>query len=167
MNTASATTAETLHADSNGAYRRHACGHSMAHKKRWAPAEIATMVGGFVVFWPLGLAALGLKLFRGEMWTGASEGVAPWTAYKTWRGQSPDTPHGFAHSTWSSPQASGNAAFDDYKKAQLERLEAERRKLEDEQKAFSEYLAKLRRAKDQDEFDRFMAERNTQQNAQT
>jgi hypothetical protein len=39
-------------------------------------------------------------------------------------------------------------------------LEAERRKLEEEQKAFADHLAKLRRAKDQEEFDRFMAERN-------
>ena len=38
--------------------------------------------------------------------------------------------------------------------------EEERRKLDEEQKAFREHLARLRKAKDQDEFDRFMAERN-------
>ena len=42
---------------------------------------------------------------------------------------------------------------------ELARLEEERRKLDDEQKAFSEHLERLRKAKDQDEFDRFMAER--------
>lgn len=47
-----------------------------------------------------------------------------------------------------------------YPPPQLERLEVERHKLEEEQKAFAEHLTKLRRAKHQDEFDRFMAERN-------
>ena len=61
------------------------------------------------------------------------------------------TSYGFA--------SSGNAAFDDYKRTQLARLEEERRKLDEEQKAFREHLARLRKAKDQDEFDRFMAER--------
>jgi hypothetical protein len=45
------------------------------------------------------------------------------------------------------------------KHTQLARLEEERCKLDEEQKAFREYLARLRKAKDQDEFDRFMAER--------
>ena len=55
---------------------------------------------------------------------------------------------------------SGNAAFDAYKREQMKRLDEERRKLEDEQKAFREFVEKVRRAKDQDEFDRFMADRN-------
>jgi hypothetical protein len=47
----------------------------------------------------------------------------------------------------------------------LARLEEERRKLDEEQRAFGEYLAKLRKAKDQDEFDRFMAERVARSNS--
>ncbi len=160
MNTASSASAETLHAGPDGTYR-HGC--AKGEKKRWSAAEIGTMVGGFIVFWPIGLAALGLKLFRGEMWTGASEGVPPWSAYKSWKDKNPDSFKGFAPPQWSQTttarQGSGNAAFDAYKKEQLERLEAERRKLDEEQKAFGEYLEKLRRAKDQDEFDRFMGER--------
>ena len=45
------------------------------------------------------------------------------------------------------------------KRTQLARLEQERRKLDEEQKVFRDYLARLRKAKNQDEFDRFMAER--------
>jgi hypothetical protein len=45
----------------------------------------------------------------------------------------------------------------------LRRLDEERRMLEEEQKAFREFVEKLRRAKDQDEFDRFMAERRVPQ----
>ena len=118
----------------------------------WSAAEIIAMVAGFVIFWPLGLLALFVKMKNGEMWTGATQGAAPWAAWKMpssdkWRSAS----YGFA--------SSGNAAFDDYKRTQLARLEEERRKLDEEQKAFREHLARLRKAKDQDEFDRFMAER--------
>ena len=119
----------------------------------WSASEIIAMVAGFVIFWPLGLLALFVKMKNGEMWTGATQGAAPWAGWKMpssdkWRSAS----YGFA--------SSGNAAFDDYKRTQLARLEEERRKLDDEQKAFREHLARLRKAKDQDEFDRFMAERN-------
>jgi hypothetical protein len=121
-------------------------------RKRWSAYEIIAMVAGFIIFWPLGLLALFLKLWNGEMWAGASQGNAPWAGWKmpaaeSWRTAN----YGFA--------SSGNAAFDEYKRTQLARLEEERRKLDDEQKAFREHLARLRKAKDQDEFDRFMAER--------
>jgi hypothetical protein len=159
MNTASAT-AETLNQGHDGTYRRHRCGPRMGHKKRWAGAEIAAVVGGFIVFWPIGLAALGLKLFRGEMWNGASDGVTPWAAYKDWKAKHPEGFQGFTAPNWAQGTSSGNSAFDAYKKEQLDRLEAERRKLAEEQKAFAEYLTKLRQAKDVDEFNRFMAERN-------
>ena len=41
-----------------------------------------------------------------------------------------------------------------------ERLEQERRKLDEMRAEFDSYVRELRRAKDQDEFDRFMRERN-------
>jgi hypothetical protein len=48
--------------------------------------------------------------------------------------------------------SSGNRAFDDYKAETL-------RRLEDEQNEFFEFLDRLRKSKDQAEFDQFMAER--------
>lgn len=145
------TTADSM---SHGNGARH-CGG--IKKRPWSLPEVAIVLGGFIVFWPLGLVALGLKLFKGELWRGSSEFTAPWKDKSAsdmaskWQGH--------WQNKWHQP-STGNAAFDDYRKTQLERLEQERRKLEEEQKAFAEYLAKLRRAKDQDEFDRFMAERN-------
>jgi len=142
---------DTFESNSGAEERRHwGCRKG---KKHWSAYEIVAMVLGFVIFWPLGLLALFLKLKNGEMWAGASQGAAPWAGWKmpsseSWRSAS----YGFA--------SSGNAAFDEYKRTQLARLEEERRKLDEEQKAFREHLARLRKAKDQDEFDRFMAERN-------
>ena len=141
----------TFESNSGAEERRHwGCRKG---KSRWSGFEIAAMVLGFVIFWPLGLLALFVKLKNGEMWTGAAQGNAPWAGWKmpsseSWRSAS----YGFA--------SSGNAAFDDYKRTQLARLEEERRKLDEEQKAFRDHLARLRKAKDQDEFDRFMAERS-------
>ncbi len=121
-------------------------------KSRWSFFEVAAMVAGFVIFWPLGRVAHFLKLKNGEIWPGAASGQSPAAPWKmpsigSWSGRS----CGFA--------SSGNAAFDDYKRTQLAKLEEERRKLDEEQKAFREHLANLRKAKDQEEFDRFMSQR--------
>jgi len=133
-------------------HRRSGC--CSGFKSRWSAWEIGAMVAGFVVFWPLGLLALFLKWKNGEMWRGSSGSAAPWANFKkpdfsAWQMKSAG--YGFA--------GSGNAAFDDYKREQLKRLDEERRRLEDEQKAFRDFVDRLRRAKDQDEFDRFMADR--------
>ena len=50
-------------------------------------------------------------------------------------------------------RSSGNRAFDEYRAETL-------RRLEEEQRAFQEYLDRLRMAKDRAEFDQFMAERS-------
>jgi Protein of unknown function (DUF2852) len=145
---AAMTDAHTATADHT--YSR-SCGGRM--KKKWSASEIATMVGGFIVFWPLGLLALGAKLVKGEMWQGAAENVSPWANWKK-----PE--HSGFTKPWERHSFTGNAAFDDYRKEQFAKLDEQRRKLDEERKAFADYLAKLRKAKDQDEFDRFMAERN-------
>jgi hypothetical protein len=163
MNTSA--TADTIDLGKDDYSEKHEHHHRKGCKgsaRKWSKLELATMIGGFIVFWPAGLLALGVKLVKGEMWTGSKENVMPWTAYANWRNERGDAkPFNFTSPPWQSRNhaSSGNAAFDQYKKEQLERLEAERRKLDEEQKAFAEHLAKLRRAKDQEEFDRFMAER--------
>ena len=61
-------------------------------------------------------------------------------------------------SDWSSFgvfRPTGNAAFDDYRRATLERLDEESRE-------FKAFVERLRQAKDQAEFEAFMAERSRQ-----
>jgi hypothetical protein len=53
---------------------------------------------------------------------------------------------------WFGPASSGNRAFDDYREETL-------RRLEEEQREFKDFLARLRFAKDRAEFDQFMADR--------
>ena len=56
---------------------------------------------------------------------------------------------------WFAPASSGNRAFDDYRSETLKRLE-------EEQREFKDFLARLRFAKDRAEFDQFMADRRQQ-----
>ena len=122
----------------------------------WTPATIALMVVGFMVFWPLGLAMLAyilwgdrLEDFKGD-WGKARAGFFG-SCRKGRHG-------GFART--------GNIAFDDWREKELERLAEERRKLEELREEFDAYARELRRAKDQQEFDRFMAERSKSTPAQ-
>jgi len=59
---------------------------------------------------------------------------------------------------WFGPASSGNRAFDDYRTETLKRLE-------EEQREFKDFLARLRFAKDRAEFDQFMADRRQRPSA--
>lgn len=116
----------------------------------WTPATIALMVLGFMVFWPLGLAMLAYIIW-GDRLDGfkrdvnrATDGVFRGCRHARRRSQAPRT---------------GNVAFDDWREKEFERLAEERRKLDEMRDEFDTYLRELRRAKDQEEFDRFMAAR--------
>ena len=93
----------------------------------WTPATIALMVLGFVVFWPLGLAMLAYILFGERL-----------QAFKTEANNKVDSlsracrgrrwhNNGWGH---EHRHTSGNMAFDDWRKAELDRIEEERRKLD-------------------------------------
>lgn len=118
----------------------------------WTPATIALMVLGFVVFWPLGLAMLAYILFGEKLKTfkkDANSSVdSMCSAFK--RGH---------RANWTQHHRTGNVAFDDWREAELARLDEERRKLDEMREEFDSYVRELRRAKDQEEFDRFMRER--------
>jgi len=96
---------------------------------------IAIMVVAFIVFWPIGLLVLGYLLWSGKM--------------QSWRS---DHRCGRRGHRRHRSRGTGNTAFDDYRNETLKRLE-------EEQKAFEGFLDQLRRAKDQDQFDQFMASR--------
>ena len=117
----------------------------------WTPLTIALMVLGFVVFWPLGLAMLAYIIW----------GRPPrWLQARRKQGDD-DMFAGCRRKARHSYARTGNVAFDDWREAELERLAEERRKLEEARAEFEEYVRELRRAKDQEEFDRFMSKRRT------
>ena len=126
-------------------------------KPQWGPLTIALMVLGFVVWFPLGLAMLAYILW-GEVFGGSSEKAEAWVnKSKAWCRDQEFRSHRHSHG-WRN--SSGNAAFDEYRAEQLKRLEEERKRLDEEIHAFHEYMGNLRMAKDREEFDRFMRDRN-------
>lgn len=108
----------------------------------WNLVTVILMVVGFIVAWPLGLAVLAYILWGDRLNALVDEQLYRYRSREAHRA------------------VSGNTAFDDYRARELDRLEAERKKLDQMREEFDEFLRSLRRAKDQQEFDRFMAERH-------
>ena len=112
---------------------------------KWA--WIAAMVGGFIIFWPIGLALLAYLIWSKRMFSKHPD-------HESRRGNcgNRDMNRDRWQSARTAMRASGNGAFDAYKSETL-------RRLEEEQHAFEEFLARLRHAKDKTEFDAFMDDR--------
>jgi hypothetical protein len=127
------------------------------------------MVLGFIWWWPLGLVMLGFLIARGRFggWRHSYAGDGPMLDWEhrgdRWERKIARLQDKMervrgrmdrfrSRSDWFGPASSGNSAFDDYRTETLKRLE-------DEQREFKEFLARLRFAKDRTEFDQFMAER--------
>lgn len=150
--------------DGNGPANWRACRRGPG----WKPVEIAAMVLGFIVFWPIGLAVLGWKIwqknsgYQGDITTFVRD---KWDNGANW--SSVFDAHGAVRrSRWwdgTAMGSTGNSAFDDWRASELARLEEERIKLVQAEREFANYIDSLRRAKDREEFDRFMAQRQSGQ----
>lgn len=141
----------------SGVHERARTWWSWWAERGWRPWELVALIVGFIVFWPIGLAFLIWKMWGGRaMCRHGHEGHwhGRW-AVRDWGGR--DWSGGPRHDHLR--RDTGNLAFEEYKAAELERLEKERQRLAEEQKAFAEFLNDLKRAKDREEFDRFMASR--------
>lgn len=125
-----------------GGFERHHTGCG-----RWwtlGPVGLAMMILGFIFFWPIGLAILAFNFWnrRGQPMPFAN------TPFATMMDRAP-----FAR------PATGNVAFDEWRRAELERIERERGKLAEAEREFAAFSEELRRAKDREEFERFMQAR--------
>ncbi len=117
----------------------------------WTPVTIAMMIIGFMIFWPLGLAMLAYIIF-GDRLDQFKETVNETTDRAS---EMFSKGRHFAH----QHQRTGNVAFDDWREAELKRLHEERMKLDNMRAEFDDYARELRRAKDEEEFNSFMAHR--------
>ena len=130
--------------------------NAYALRPAWTPLTIALMVVGFIVFWPLGLMMLAYIVWGHRVpelrrhFDGVKQDFRSEFANRSW---------GCGSGSRSGFTRSGNVAFDDYRARELKRLEEERKKLEDERHEFETFMQNLRRARDQEEFDRFMRDR--------
>ncbi len=106
---------------------------------RWTPLGITALVLGFIVWWPVGLAALFYILWGGSFDDLAARAMGQLRSL-------------IGATTARRGASSGNTAFDAYREETL-------RRLEEEQAEFNDYVQKLREARDRQEFDLFMKER--------
>ncbi len=129
----------------------------------WKPYEIAAMVLGFFIFWPIGLAILFWKLwqrshgYEGDFFAFAHEQSD--RVKQAFGGAAREASHG-----WGGPsfmRSTGNVAFDEWREGELARLEEERRKVAEAERDFAEHIDQLRRAKDREEFESFMRGRKS------
>jgi hypothetical protein len=122
------------------------CGSAMREGgsgRRWTGLDLALMITGFVVFWPLGLAVL--------FWRGLGRSW-PWEAGAGW--------------TWNALPAlrrtprAGNQAFEAWQAEARARIEEERRQLDAEIEVFRAFRETEMRAAEKRELDRFLSERD-------
>jgi len=108
------------------------------------PAWIAAAILALIIWWPLALGLVAYLFWSGRMGCWNRKNVDQWRDKGEHWMRSRGRGFGFS--------SSGNRAFDEYKAETL-------RRLEDEQSEFFEFLDRLRKSKDQAEFDQFMADR--------
>ena len=122
------------------------------------PVAIILVIFGFMIWWPLGLAALAFFIWSRGMGCGGYRGVDRWQ-HKMDRMQArmDQMRERMGGGGFWQPPTSGNKAFDEYRMETIKRLE-------DEQREFQDFLQRLRFAKDKSEFDQFMAERRNRPN---
>src|SRR4051812_43491603 len=122
----------------------------------WHPGWIAVTILGFLIWWPIGLALLFFTLGSRKMGCWSHDRADRWQnkmermQWKMERMKSHMERRGFGF----GPPSSGNRAFDEYRSET-------RRRLGEEQQEFKDFLARLRHAKDKEEFAAFMNQHRT------
>lgn len=139
-------------AEPQGVWQRRGCGPF----RSWKPVEIVAVVLGFAIYWPIGVAILGWKFLQRRGYTVPDVFEVARDRFAGWTGDMNRAPR----RPWRPFETTtGNAAFDEWRKAEMDKLDEQRRQLDAAERDFAEHKDNLRRARDREEFDRFMAAR--------
>lgn len=140
MSSTSASAVEQGNCQSRGRWR--GCGRSS--RAHWSGFNIAAMVLGFVIFWPIGLVVLGWIL------SGRNVQELPGAVRHLWSTV-------FDRNGDSQAGGFGNSVFRDYQQTQYDRISEIKEEIKARSRRFSEFRSDAKRRADQEEFDRFMA----------
>jgi hypothetical protein len=132
---------------------RHGRGDTFGWARRpgFNPYKALAVVAGFVVFPPLGIAALVYFVWNERRFRNGGQGFGG----HGFRGHGPEGRHGCGRGRGMG--RTGNVAFDEHRAKVLNDLEEERR-------AFDEHRAEQRRKRDQEAFEAFQAARTKSDN---
>ena len=120
--------------------------HPNQAKCAWSPLNIALMVIGYVMFWPIGLLIM-FGLFAGIRPMELPGRLYAWFA--SVKGQ-------VSNPFKSYFSDSGNRVFDEYQQTQLDRIEEIKGEVRERADRFSNFKGDEERRREQEQFDRFM-----------
>ena len=127
---------------SNNQYNNH-MGRGCCMKGNWSGKNIAAMVIGFVLFWPVGLAILYWNI------KGRDIRDLPDAIQQKWS------------STFSSKNriegGSGNSVFNEFQQTQYDRIREIKEEIKNRASSFRNYKANAKRHEDEKEFKDFMS----------
>ena len=126
--------------------REHCCG-GWGRKGNWGGFNIAAMVLGFIVFWPLGLFIM-FWIMSGRSVKELPQGIRDLWARLTG--------HWNEDSGFNRGAGSDNTVFNDYQDAQHDRIREIKEEIKERTRRFGEFRADAKRRADEDEFNRFM-----------
>ena len=124
--------------------RGHCCGN-WGNRANWSALNIAAMVVGFVVFWPIGLFIL-YWIFKGRSVKELPQGIAEQWSRMTGR----------RHGNGDGP--GDNVVFNEFQQTQYDRIREIKDEIKERSRRFAEFRANAKRRADEEEFNRFMAE---------
>ncbi len=108
----------------------------------WSFVNIAAMVIGFVLFWPIGLFVLYWILTGRNVVDLKNRAVAKWKRHK-------------GHDTGDAG-GTDNTVFNDYQQTQYDRIHEIKEEIKERARRFAEFRSDAKRRADEEEFRRFM-----------
>ena len=120
---------------------RNRCCGGWGKGANWSGSNIAAMVVGFVLFWPVGLFVLYWIVTGREIWE------LPQWLYRQWSKLT---------GMWNTDGHSDNVVFNEFQQTQYDRIREIREEIKRRARRFSEYRANAKRRADEEEFNRFM-----------
>ncbi len=131
--------------NSGSAARRARCrGGRCGGQGNWSAVNIAAMVVGFVIFWPVGLMVLFWILSGRHVRDLPSAVQGIWARF---------------FGNWGSERGFGsdNVVFDEYQQTQYDRIAEIKTEIRERARRFEEFRADARRRADEAEFNQFMS----------
>ena len=124
------------------------CGSAIGRHARWSGINIAAMVVGFMVLWPLGMVVL--------IWILCGRDVRelPGATRRLWVRVAGDGGLPFGGRLEGG---SGNRVFEAFQQTQRDRINEIREELRERSRRFAEFRETSRRRAEEEEFERFMA----------
>ena len=153
----SSTNGSTIDSSGQKSYRHsyNRSGKGCCAKGNWSPLNIATMVVGFVLFWPVGLVVL--------YWNIAGRNVKdlPQAVQEKWT----DLTQGGLFNNMSNSShdnGSDNSVFNEFQQTQYDRIREIKDEIKNRARNFRDYRADTKRREDESEFRDFMAKKQPQ-----